>query len=162
MSLTRELLEELNLDEDVAGRILAAHQEALDASTAESARIQSEFDTYRREVDARQTAAERQRAICEALRRAGANEQAIPLLAMAVSTNDDDWEGALLHDEAAALAPVQAQYAGFFAHPVPLPTDPIAPPLDGGRLTAEDVRGMSPQEINDNWSVICAALAHRS
>ena len=155
MSLTRELLSELSLPEDAIDRILQAHQ-------AETTRIQGEYDAYRRQAEAQRTAGERQSVIRAALRRAGANEQAVPLLAMAVTTGDADWDGASLRDEAGVLAPVQQQYAAFFSQPVPLPTDPVSPPLESGSMTLEDVRGMSPAQINDNWSLICAALAQRS
>ena len=33
-----------------------------------------------------------------------------------------------------------------------------APPLDGSALTREDVRGMSAEEINRNWSQVRSAL----
>lgn len=162
MSLTRELIDELGLPESIRERLLAAHEEAIGIHRAEADRIRSEFDAYRQNADAERTARQRQGVIRAALARAGASEQAIDLLALAVSTTEEDWQGETLRDETAVLAPVQAQYAAFFARPVPLPTDPIAPPLTGASLTLADVRGMSAEEINDNWSLICAALAQRS
>ena len=154
-SLTREMLQEMQLPEGGAARVLAAHQEAMDA-------LRSEFDAYRRDVEAQRTREARQAVIRQALTDAGANEAAVPLLALAVNTAEEDWEGSALRDAAAVLAPVKEQYAGFFAQAQRLPTDPIAPPLAGAALTLEDVRGMSAGEINENWSAICAALMNRN
>lgn len=162
MTPIRELLDKLELPGDVRERLLAAHEEAIDAQRTEVARIRSEFDAYRQHAESERIARQRQDAIRAALTRAGANEQAVDLLTLAVSTSEEDWDGASLRDEAAALAPVREQYAAFFAQPAPLPTDSIAPPLSGANLTLADVRGMSAEEINDNWSLICAALAQRS
>lgn len=169
MSLNREFLAGLALNEPTIQRILEAHQARVDALESAAASqqqaldsLRGEYEGYRRETEAEKTRQQRGIVIRDALRRAGANEQAIPLLAMAVNTTDEDWEGAALRDAQAALAPVREQYAAFFSQPVPLPTDTISPPLDGSALTLEDVRRMSPGEINDNWSLICAALAQRS
>ena len=162
MSLIRELLDDLGLPVAIRDRLLAAHEEALDTQRTETARIRSEFDAFRQTTQAERTARQRQDVIRAALRRAGANEQAVDLLALAVSTTAEDWDGDALRDEAAALAPVRGQYAAFFATPAPLPTDPISPPLSGAGLTLADVRAMSADEINDNWSLIRAALAQRS
>ena len=162
MTPIREILDELGLSEKDRERLLAIHEEAIDVQRAEVARVRSEFDAYRQATAADRTARQRQGVIRAALQRAGANEQAIDLLTMAVSTAEDDWEGDALRDEAAALAPVREQYAAFFSAAAPLPTALIAPPLSGTNLTLADVRGMSADEINDNWSLICAALAQRS
>ena len=162
MSLTREFLTQLSLPEDMIIKILEAHTASVAGHEAENKRIREEFDAYRRETDARQTRQQREAVIREALVRQGANEAAAPLLALAVSTREEDWEGASLRDPDAVLAPVRQQYAGFFSQSVPLGTDRITPPLEGSALTLDDVRRMSPGEINDNWSLICAALAQRS
>ena len=191
MSLTRRLLKELELNEYAVERIIAAHAETVDAlrrehedalaaaSTKaedqrealrtqadahrqEAARLQDEYDRYRRQVDQERNAAQRQTALADALRRAGANEQAIPLLLGSMKTTEGDWEGAQLRDEAAVLAPVLTQHAAFFAQPVPVPTNRITPPLDGAALTMEDVRRMSAAEINRNWNHVCSALTLRS
>lgn len=162
MTPIRELLDKLELSDEVRGQLLAAHEETVDAQRTEIARVRSEFDAFRQAADAERTARQRQDVIRAALQRAGANTQAIDLLAMAVATTEDDWEGDALRDEAAALSSVRERYAAFFSAPAPLPTDPIAPPLTGANLTLADVRCMSADEINDNWSLICAALAQRS
>ena len=168
MNLDRKLLSELHIDETAVQLILAAHQEAVDALNQsasqhrqEAEQVRGELDAYRREVEMERVAQARQGVIRDALTRAGANEQAVPLLALAVSAKEEDWDGAALRDEDAVLAPVCQACAGFFSQPIPLPTDIITPPLEGSDISLEDVRRMSPNEINENWSVISSALMQR-
>lgn len=148
-------LEQAASERDALREAAATHQQ-------EAERLRTEYDAYRREVDAARTAVQRQAALHDALARAGANEQAIPLLEKAITTTDDDWDGAALRDEAAVLSPIREQYGAFFTQVQQLPTAPISPPLDGSALTFEDVRCMSAEEINRNWSQVCSALTQRS
>ena len=101
-------------------------------------------------------------AIREALRSAGANELALPLLAQAVQTTESDWDGTALRETADVLTPVLEQYGAFFSHPIPIPTDPVSPPLDGSALSREDIRIMSAEEINRNWSQVSSALMYNN
>lgn len=165
MSLTRRLLKELELTDDAIERIIAAHTETVDAlkteatgHRSEAERLRTELDAYRLQVQTDRLHAAREQTLCALLRRAGANEQAIPLLSRAFTTAESDWEGEHLLDENAVLAPVQAQYAAFFTRQQPLPTDRITPPLDSSILSFEDVKRMSAEEINRNWSQVCSAL----
>lgn len=165
MALTRRLLKDMELNDETIERIIAAHAETVTALQAQAAgheneaqRIQGELDAFRRQVESERTGMLREQALQAALRRAGANEHAVPLLARTLETREDDWDGDRLRDEGAFLSPVRAQYAAFFSQPQPIPTDRIAPPLDGGMLSLEDVRRMSAEEINRNWSQVCSAL----
>jgi len=165
MALTRRLLKELELNEVIIERIISAHAETVDALRTEAAekqheaeRLQRDFDAFRIEAENQRVAARRQETLNAALLRAGANEQALGLLSMAVKTSEDDWDGPNLRDETAVLHPVRTQYAAFFSQPSPIPTEICTPPLDTSALTLEDVRRMTSGEINRNWSQICAAL----
>ena len=165
MALTRRLLKELELNDETIERIIAAHAETVTALQAqatghenEARRIQGELDAFRQQVESERTGHLRQQTLEDALRRAGANEHAAPLLARTLEIHEGDWDGAQLRDEEAFLSPVRAQYAPFFSQPQPIPTDRISPPLDGGIITLEDVRRMSAEEINRNWSQVCSAL----
>ena len=85
----------------------AAERDALRQAAAnhlqEAERLRNEYDDYRRQVEGERTAARREAVLRSALSRAGANEQAIPLLAKAVVTAEEDWENDALRDEAAAI-----------------------------------------------------------
>lgn len=180
MTITRAGLEALALEDSVISRILEAHEEALrqlqseldaargeaevlrgerEAAVAREASLSADFEAFRRETEAAAVAAGRLEALHAALRRAGANEQVIPLLAGALSVEESMWEGTALLDEAAAIAPAAERYPGLFAAPEPLPTDPVSPPISGGApLSPGDVRRMTPDEINRSWSLVRSAL----
>lgn len=148
-------LEETAAERDALRQAAADHQQ-------EAERLRTDFDRYRRQVDEERHATQRKQTLHDALTRAGANAHAIPLLAGAIQTTDTDWDGAALRDERAVLAPVISQYAALFGQETAVPTDRVSPPLEGGALTREDVRSMSAEEINRNWSTVCSALTqHR-
>jgi len=128
----------------------------------EAQRLQAEYEMYRHQVETERTAQGRANAIREALRSAGANELALPLLAQAVQTTESDWDGTALRETADVLTPVLEQYGAFFSHPIPIPTDPVSPPLDGSALSREDIRIMSAEEINRNWSQVSSALMYNN
>lgn len=185
MALTRKFLKELGLGEETLERIIAAHastveglrgerdaalaavgsgteeREGLRRAAEEQAenarRVQAEFDAYRQEAEAQQS---RRRGdyLSAALRRAGAVEAAVPLLAGAIPLNGEGWKGDQLADEEAAIRRLQSAHAGLFTQVEALPTDLCAPPLDGDVVTAEDVRGMTAEEINRNWEVVQDAI----
>ncbi len=63
-------------------------------------------------------------------------------------------------DPDALLTPLKAQYGAFFAQPTRLPTDVVSPPVTAAPpLTKEDVRRMSQEDINRNWSSVCSVLS---
>ncbi len=151
MFLTRDDLRELALEDSVIDRILSAHE-------AETSALRSEFDLFRSKVEAERSADTRQSCAEAALLRAGANPQAVPLLTLAMTQADDVWDGDSLRDEPAALQALRDQYGAFFTQLVPLPTDPVAPPLQDSALSMTDLLGMSEEEINRNWPLISASL----
>lgn len=188
MALTRRLLRELGLEEDAAQRVIQAHAETMEGLRAErdaalaaareasqaegereelraaaeryrqeSEQIRQEFDLYRRSAERQQTL-RREAALTDALRRAGANEQALTLLAKAIPHDAVEWDGDALRDEAAALRDVQAAYAGLFAVRETLGTGRCTPPLTEEMISREDVRRMTPEEINRNWTQVRTAL----
>lgn len=144
-------LEQTTAERDALRETAANHQQ-------EAERLRGEFELFRQQVHAERTAEGRESAIREALRRAGANELALPLLAQAVKTDEADWDGVALREGADVLSPVIRQYGAFFSQPVPIPNDRVSPPLDGSALSREDVRVMSAEEINRNWHQVRSAL----
>ena len=131
----------------------------LAAARDDAARIQADFDAYRAQVDADRLAASRQAILRSTLLDAGANPQAVDLLASAANAPDAAWNGdALLHPDD-VIAPLRDRYATLFARPVALPTPLIAPPAaSAGPLTRDDVGRMSEQEILANWGAVQSAL----
>lgn len=183
MSLTRKLLKELNLPEEAIERIIDAHVATTDALKTErdalrtdltaaqaqladltpraesAARLEADFTAYREKTAADFLALARQSTLRAALLHAGANPQAVDLLAAAATPPADAWDGARLADPALAIDPLREQYSTLFQRPMALPTPRLAPPADTqGLLTRADVSKMSEQDILANWSAVQTAL----
>ena len=95
-----------------------------------------------------------------ALQSAGANPHALDLLLLAIHPDESAFDGDKITDPDALLSPVKAQYGAFFAQPTRLPTDFVSPPVTAAPpLTKEDVRRMSQEDINRNWSSVCSVLS---
>lgn len=131
----------------------------------EAERMRADYAAYRTQVEGAARSRALQEAAVQALRCRGANERAIPLLLQAVDLSTavlrEDGGMPALEDEAALLDGVQATYADFFAEPRQLGLPVLEPPCQPAPLLSTgDVRGMSTEEINSNWSAVKAALAN--
>lgn len=144
--------------DDLAAQRDALRQEAEEHRSIAQA-LRTEYDAYRLQVTQERTATARQDTLHAALLRSGANPQAVPLLAQAIRTSEEDWDEASLRDEAAVIQPLRAQFSEFFAVPRALPTDRVTPPVPtGGILTPADIRRMSPADVNRHWEQVRSAL----
>lgn len=178
MPLTQAMLEAWQIEPSSAERILQAHTEALQQLTQERDELAQQLltmqdaitqrnqalqdaDTSRAALErlqAQQQRQARQQSMREALLSSGANPQAVDLLLLAMTP-----DGAVLHGDSMTpedmLCAVRAQYPAFFSEPIYLPTDPVSPPISAAApLTREDLRRMSQEEINRNWSAVRSAL----
>ena len=85
---------------------------------------------------------------------------ALDLLLLALHPDESAFDGDEITDPDALLTPLKAQYGAFFAQPTRLPTDVVSPPVTAAPpLTKEDVRRMSQEDINRNWSSVCSVLS---
>lgn len=178
MSLTRQLLKDLQLSDESIEQIIAAHIETVNALKAErdaaanelealraasgqsAAEVQAAFDAYRAKVEADQDTAKALKLIRLAMLQAGCNEKAIDLLIQAVDPAELKLENGSLKNGAAIIAELRSKYAAFFAQPVRMAAPTIQPPIPtGGALTREDISRMSAEEINRNWNAVKSVLA---
>lgn len=149
-------------DRDELARERDALRTQSEEHLADLHRMEAEFTAYRTQVDESQHRAARRSALADALSRAGANAQAIPLMVDALPLCSSDWNGDALADEGAVIAQAQSRYAPLFAQPQKLPTLRVAPPVDaGGTLSPEDLKRMSATDINRNWTAVRQALSIR-
>ena len=181
MSLTRKLLKELELTDAAIERVISAHtatvdalkqeretalaeadasaRQALDAARQEAASTMAELTAYRAQVEADRHHKARRTALSEALEKQGANPQAIPLMLDAITLPEEAWQDDTLVDARAALHPFQEKYGPLFARRTPLPVTKVLPPVPvSGALTPADVKRMSADDINRNWSAVRTAL----
>lgn len=173
MNLTPHDLEALGLSPEEASAILEAHGaqlEALRTQAAAVAPLQAEQAQLRAELEAARAEAEslrrrhadgearlRRGYLSDALLQAGANQAALPLLEAAVP------DASLPEDPAAypaLIAPLRERHPGLFGEVVRLGLPPCQPPCSlRGPLTRQDVRRMSPEEINAHWPMVREALS---
>lgn len=130
-----------------------------EAHAQEAASAREELTVYRAQVEEEKHFTARRVALTQALAEQGANPQAIPLLLDAITLREEDWSGDSLTDAAATLQPWRAKYSALFAAKSPLPITRVSPPVSGGGLlTPADVKRMSANDINRNWSAVKTAL----
>lgn len=131
----------------------------LDARTQEAFSAREELTAYRAQVEDERHHQARRVALTQALTEQGANPQAIPLLLDAIALHEEDWAEDTLCDAAAALQPWRAKYSALFAAKSPMTITRVSPPVSsGGVLTHADVKRMSANDINRNWSAVKTAL----
>lgn len=185
MSLTRNLLKEMDLTDDQIEQIIQAHAETVDALKSEisaaqedhallmeqiaqltlqqkdAEAIQAEFDRYKADIQESMSEEETQRLLREALLQAGANEKAVMLLVREIDVSAVQTENGKLLNAEEVINPIREKYAAFFAKPVAQPAPAIQPPASlHGMLTRQDVVRMTPEEINRNWAAVRSVLAH--
>ena len=134
--------------------------QARDSAREELSALHGQFEAFRRETEAAKHQQARHANLRAALLDAGANPHALDLLLLALHPDENAFTGDAVADPDALLSPVKAQYGAFFAQPVYLPTAPVSPPVTAAPpLTKEDVRRMSQEDINRNWSTVCSVLS---
>ncbi len=145
-------LEGMTQERDAWREMAGEHQASLEA-------LRAEYEGYQAETEEHRHQAARREALTGALRAAGANPQAIPLLLDALPLPADCWNGDALADEGGLMAKIRAKYSPMFSDPIPLATARVSPPVDmGGVMTQQDLRRMSPDDINRNWDIVATAL----
>lgn len=177
MALTRKLLKDMQLNDEIIEQIIAAHVSTVEALKAErdaasaeletlraqarsTAEVQAAFDAYRTQVESARSADKAAQLIRLSLLQAGCNEKAVDLLVQSIDPASLEIENGCLKNEEALLAGLRAKHAAFFAQPVRLAAPAIQPPIPtGGALTREDLSRMSADEINRNWNAVKGVLA---
>lgn len=178
MSLTRQLLKDLQLGDEAIEQVIAAHIETVnalkaerDAATSElealraasdqsAAEVQAAFDAYRTQVETDRSTAKAIELVRLAMIQAGCNEKAIDLLIQAIDPATLEVEGSVLRNQDEIIAGLKSKYAAFFAQPIRMAAPTIQPPIPtGGALTREDLSRMSADEINRNWNAVKGVLA---
>ena len=134
--------------------------QARDSAREELSALGGQFDSYRQQVEMEKHQQARHANLRAALQSAGANPHALDLLLLALHPDESAFDGDEITDPDALLTPLKAQYGAFFAQPTRLPTDVVSPPVTTAPpLTKEDVRRMSQEDINRNWSSVCSVLS---
>lgn len=136
--------------------------EALQKTSGDAAKVQAEFDAYKAEVAGEKLKASKDAALDAVLKKAGVERESFRAQ-LRKGWNMDalelDDKGAV-KDEEAMIGRIKADYADFIGHVSTNGTPPLTPPSSGGNksYTREQLKGLSAEEINQNWSAVQAAL----
>ena len=123
--------------------------------------LQSEYDEYKADVDAKATQSAKEKAFRELLRQAGISEKRMDAIIKVsdMSKVELDKDGKV-KDSNAVVDSIKTEWADFVVtegkQGAKTPTPPANNPTKA--FTREDIKHMSPAEINENWDSIKTSL----
>jgi hypothetical protein len=117
--------------------------------------------TYRQPVETEKANASKTTAVRAALKAAGVNrDEFADLLLGKVDLSKVELVGDKVKDADGLIAPLKGSYAGCFGTVTDNGTPPANPPAGPSKMyTREEIRKMSPVEINKNWDAVQKSLA---
>lgn len=101
--------------------------EALEKASGDAAKVQADFDAYKKQIETDKANAGKKALVKKALEAAGANPAAIDLMLGTVDMSAVELDGEKLKDEKAVLKPIKEAHAGLFGTVQQRGTDPLAP-----------------------------------
>lgn len=123
--------------------------------------LQSEYDEYKADVDAKAAQSAKEKAYRELLKQAGVSDKRFDAIIKVsdMSKVELDKDGKV-KDAKAVVDSIKSEWADFVVtegkQGAKTPTPPAATPTKA--FTREDIKGMSPDEINKNWDDIKTSL----
>lgn len=132
------------------------------SKAGDAAKVQADFDAFRQQVEKEKTHTRKMQAYDALLKDAGVARDSFRQTLCKTADMEKielDDKGAV-KDAEALKERIRADYADFIGTVHNDPTPPINPPSSGGKtFTAEQIRGMSAEEINKNWEAVSKTLA---
>lgn len=132
------------------------------AKAGDAAKVKADFDAYKQQVEADKLKALNVNDLKEIAREAGIQRASF----IDMISRDFDMgrmqrgEDGKLSNRDELLTAVKEGYPDFLSTTTEQGTDPAAPPTGGAKIyTREEIKKMSPDEINKNWDVISKQLA---
>lgn len=116
---------------------LKKRMEALEKASGDAAKVQADFDAYKKQVETDRANAGKKTLIKKALEVAGANPAAIDLMLNTVALDKVEVENDVLKDAKAVIDPLKASHAGLFGTSDTIGTPTLTPPPGGGKMTKE-------------------------
>lgn len=109
--------------------------EALEKASGDAAKVQAEYDAYKKQIETEKANAGKKALVRQAIEKAGANSAAIDLLLGTVDLNTVEVENDALKNADAVLKPLRDTHAGLFGTINNRGTDKLNPPNGGGSST---------------------------
>ena len=138
-----------------------ADLEALQKTSGDAAKVQAEYDAYKAQVEKDKTAAQKVAALDAVLKEAGVERESFRAqLRKGWDMDTVELENDNVKDEAALISRIKADYPDFIGTAHTEGTKPLTPLHgdNGKTYTREQLKGLSAEEINANWSAVQAAL----
>lgn len=141
---------------DTVDSLTRERDEALEklSKAGDAAKVQKEFDDYKAGVEKEKTNARKAKALDEMFKAEGVARDSFRssmLKAWDMDSVELDEKGAIKNPDGVKAA-VQKDYADFIATDKDNPLPKNDPPAVGNqRYTREDIRKMTPEQINANW-----------
>ena len=143
--------------------LLKAQAKLEDADkTAEKLKaLQDEFNTYKADVDAKATQSAKEKAYKELLKQAGVSDKRFDSIIKVSDLSKIELEkDGTVKDAKTIVEGIKSEWADFVVTEGKKGTDTPKPPANNPakNYTREDIKHMSPDEINKNWDDIKASL----
>lgn len=102
--------------------------DALEKASGDAAKVQADFDAYKKQVETEKANTGKKALVKKALEAAGANPAAIDLMLGTVDLEKVELNGDALKDAEAVLKPIKEAHGGLFGEVKPNGTPPVNPP----------------------------------
>ena len=140
---------------------LATLETEKNTATEESNRVKSEFDAFKTQIETDRTNAAKREAVRTALRNGGvARSDFQDLIIGSMSMDDVTMDGDGIKDLETFISTTKTKYPSCFGTVTEGGTPPVNP-MGGNppaRFTLEQIKSMSPDEINKNWEAVQQTL----
>ena len=124
--------------------------------------MQQTYDDFVAGVNTKETTAAKRDVLRKQLLADGANPKLLDLLEKGFDLDKIEIDGESVKDWDNVSAPVKKSYADVFTEAGVQGTDTKKPPEGGGKAyTTEQIKSMTPQEINANWDAVKTTLSKK-
>jgi len=139
-----------------------AHKTALEEAQKAAADEKAAHEATVKTHGEAETKRNKREAVLRQLKADGANEKFLNTVALAVNMDDVELDGDTIKNWDKVSASVKVEHANVFTTAEVVGTKPATPPKDTtgstATLTREQVKNMTPADINKNWEAVQAAL----
>lgn len=121
--------------------------------------LQSEFDTYKNNIEVKKSNEQKRGLLTEQLKKEGFNEKILKLLTKEIDLETLEIENDAIKDWDNIVNPLKENYSDFIKQESVSGLGSVQPPRQAQtHFTMEQINNMTTEEINANWDSISASL----
>lgn len=134
-----------------------------DTSKAELETVKAEFEAYKNNIETEKVNGTKKSKLTELLKKEGANEKLVGLLLKEFDLEKIEIDGDNIKDWDNVIKPVKEGYSDCFAKVETVGNPPATPPKGNPtqKYTLESIKGMTTEQIKQNYEAIKNDLASR-